>query len=119
MLILVLPSSLSTSTTAPCFTLSLQLFFANVDGTAVKENHFDPPIIARYIRINPTHYSIRTTLRMELLGCDLNSTSRLGAPGAEAGAGSSRVLSAPAPRVSRFLVFWGSPGSCGGRKRWH
>uniref|UniRef100_A0A8C3D204 F5/8 type C domain-containing protein n=1 Tax=Cairina moschata TaxID=8855 RepID=A0A8C3D204_CAIMO len=74
-LILVLPSSLSTSTTAPFFTLSLQLFFANVDGTAVKENRFNPPIIARYIRINPTHYSIRTTLRMELLGCDLNSCS--------------------------------------------
>lgn len=100
MLILVLPRSLSTSTTAPFFTLSLQLFFANVDGTAVKENRFNPPIIARYIRINPTHYSIRTTLRMELLGCDLNSTSCLGAPGAEAGAGSSEVLSAPAPCVS-------------------
>ncbi|EOB03456.1 Coagulation factor VIII, partial [Anas platyrhynchos] len=56
-------------------TSTQMLFFANVDGTAVKENHFDPPIIARYIRINPTHYSIRTTLRMELLGCDLNSCS--------------------------------------------
>uniref|UniRef100_A0A8B9Q6N5 F5/8 type C domain-containing protein n=1 Tax=Apteryx owenii TaxID=8824 RepID=A0A8B9Q6N5_APTOW len=55
--------------------LSLQLFFANVDATGVKENRFNPPIIARYIRINPTHYSIRTTLRMELIGCDLNSCS--------------------------------------------
>ncbi|XP_035181806.1 coagulation factor VIII [Oxyura jamaicensis] len=56
-------------------TSTQMLFFANVDGTAVKENRFNPPIIARYIRINPTHYSIRTTLRMELLGCDLNSCS--------------------------------------------
>ncbi|NXA45809.1 FA8 factor, partial [Nothocercus julius] len=51
------------------------LFFANVDATGVKENRFSPPIIARYIRINPTHCNIRATLRMELMGCDLNSCS--------------------------------------------
>uniref|UniRef100_A0A8B9J3C4 F5/8 type C domain-containing protein n=1 Tax=Amazona collaria TaxID=241587 RepID=A0A8B9J3C4_9PSIT len=56
-------------------TSSQMLFFANVDATGVKENRFNPPIIARYIRINPTHYSIRTTVRMELIGCDLNSCS--------------------------------------------
>ncbi|KFQ45995.1 Coagulation factor VIII [Nestor notabilis] len=56
-------------------TSSQMLFFANVDATGVKENRFNPPIIARYIRINPTHYSIRTTMRMELIGCDLNSCS--------------------------------------------
>ncbi|KAM6300260.1 coagulation factor VIII [Aegotheles albertisi] len=50
-------------------------FFANMDATGVRENRFNPPIIARYLRINATHYSIRTTLRMELLGCDLNSCS--------------------------------------------
>ncbi|KGL83333.1 Coagulation factor VIII, partial [Tinamus guttatus] len=50
-------------------------FFANVDATGVKENRFSPPIIARYIRISPTHYNIRATLRMELMGCDLNSCS--------------------------------------------
>ncbi|XP_072191859.1 coagulation factor VIII isoform X3 [Excalfactoria chinensis] len=56
-------------------TSTQMLFFANVDATSVKENRFNPPIVARYIRINPTHYSIRTTLRMELIGCDLNSCS--------------------------------------------
>ncbi|XP_009939830.2 coagulation factor VIII isoform X2 [Opisthocomus hoazin] len=56
-------------------TSTQMLFFANVDATRVKENRFNPPIIARYIRINPTHYNIRTTLRMELIGCDLNSCS--------------------------------------------
>ncbi|KAM6413533.1 coagulation factor VIII [Rhynochetos jubatus] len=56
-------------------TSTQMLFFANVDASGVKENRFNPPIIARYIRINPTHYSIRTTLRMELVGCDLNSCS--------------------------------------------
>ncbi|XP_030064798.1 coagulation factor VIII [Microcaecilia unicolor] len=54
---------------------SQMVFFGNVDGTGVKENNFSPPIIARYIRLHPTHYNIRTTLRMELLGCDLNSCS--------------------------------------------
>ncbi|KFO91748.1 Coagulation factor VIII, partial [Buceros rhinoceros silvestris] len=56
-------------------TSTQMLFFANVDANGVKENRFNPPIIARYIRINPTHYNIRTTLRMELIGCDLNSCS--------------------------------------------
>lgn len=39
----------------------------------MRHNRFDPPIVARYIRVHPTHASIRTALRMELLGCDLNS----------------------------------------------
>ncbi|NXR73650.1 FA8 factor, partial [Pycnonotus jocosus] len=56
-------------------TSTQMLFFGNVDATGVKENHFKPPIVARYIRIHPTHYNLRATLRMELLGCDLNSCS--------------------------------------------
>ncbi|KAM7161054.1 coagulation factor VIII [Macrochelys suwanniensis] len=56
-------------------TSSQMVFFGNVDATGVKDNRFNPPIIARYIRLHPTHYSIRTTLRMELIGCDLNSCS--------------------------------------------
>uniref|UniRef100_A0A8C8SY44 Coagulation factor VIII n=1 Tax=Pelusios castaneus TaxID=367368 RepID=A0A8C8SY44_9SAUR len=56
-------------------TSSQMVFFGNVDATEVKDNRFDPPIITRYIRLHPTHYSIRTTLRMELIGCDLNSCS--------------------------------------------
>ncbi|XP_015282008.1 PREDICTED: coagulation factor VIII [Gekko japonicus] len=56
-------------------TSSRMIFFGNVDAASVKHNVFDPPIIARYIRLHPTHYSIRVTLRMELIGCDLNSCS--------------------------------------------
>ncbi|NXS80028.1 FA8 factor, partial [Erpornis zantholeuca] len=56
-------------------TSSQMLFFGNVDATGVKENRFNPPVVARYLRIHPTHYNIRPTLRMELLGCDLNSCS--------------------------------------------
>uniref|UniRef100_A0A8C9GTF2 F5/8 type C domain-containing protein n=1 Tax=Piliocolobus tephrosceles TaxID=591936 RepID=A0A8C9GTF2_9PRIM len=51
------------------------VFFGNVDSSGIKHNIFNPPIIARYIRLHPTHYSIRSTLRMELMGCDLNSCS--------------------------------------------
>ncbi|XP_074863955.1 coagulation factor VIII isoform X2 [Carettochelys insculpta] len=56
-------------------TSSQMVFFGNVDATGVKVNYFNPPVVARYIRLHPTHYSIRTTLRMELIGCDLNSCS--------------------------------------------
>ncbi|XP_077165346.1 coagulation factor VIII [Paroedura picta] len=56
-------------------TSSQMIFFGNVDAATVKHNLFDPPIIARYIRLHPTHYNIRVTLRMELIGCDLNSCS--------------------------------------------
>ncbi|XP_031980102.1 coagulation factor VIII [Corvus moneduloides] len=56
-------------------TSTQMLFFGNVDATGVKENRFNPPIVARYLRVHPTHYNIRPTLRMELLGCDLNSCS--------------------------------------------
>ncbi|XP_007538277.1 coagulation factor VIII isoform X1 [Erinaceus europaeus] len=54
---------------------TLMVFFGNLDSSAIKHNVFDPPIIARYIRLHPTHYSVRSTLRMELMGCDLNSCS--------------------------------------------
>nr|XP_042124833.1 coagulation factor VIII isoform X2 [Peromyscus maniculatus bairdii] len=54
---------------------TLMVFFGNVDSSGIKHNSFNPPIIARYIRLHPTHSSIRSTLRMELIGCDLNSCS--------------------------------------------
>ncbi|XP_052598742.1 coagulation factor VIII isoform X2 [Peromyscus californicus insignis] len=53
----------------------IKVFFGNVDSSGIKHNSFNPPIIARYIRLHPTHSSIRSTLRMELMGCDLNSCS--------------------------------------------
>ncbi|KAM8965012.1 uncharacterized protein ACOB8E_005977 [Sarcophilus harrisii] len=50
----------------------LQVFFGNVDASGIKENAFDPPVIARFLRLQPSHFSVRSTLRMELLGCELN-----------------------------------------------
>ncbi|XP_064182093.1 coagulation factor VIII [Anguilla rostrata] len=51
------------------------VFIGNVDGSSVKENYFSPPIMGRYIRLNPETFQNRATLRLELFGCDLNSCS--------------------------------------------
>uniref|UniRef100_A0A670Z6H1 F5/8 type C domain-containing protein n=1 Tax=Pseudonaja textilis TaxID=8673 RepID=A0A670Z6H1_PSETE len=50
-------------------------FEGNSDGTTVKENHIDPPIIARYIRLHPTKFHNRPTFRIELLGCEVEGCS--------------------------------------------
>ncbi len=44
-----------------------------MDGSRIKENLFSPPIVGRYIRIHPLTFQKQPTLRIELLGCDLNS----------------------------------------------
>uniref|UniRef100_A0A670II82 F5/8 type C domain-containing protein n=1 Tax=Podarcis muralis TaxID=64176 RepID=A0A670II82_PODMU len=43
---------------------------SNSDAHGIKENLIDPPLVARYIRVYPTKFYNRPTLRMELLGCD-------------------------------------------------
>ncbi|XP_008278557.1 coagulation factor VIII [Stegastes partitus] len=50
-------------------------FRGNMDSSKVIENRFFPPLVARYIRIHPYQYVQRPALRLELLGCDLNSCS--------------------------------------------
>ncbi|XP_009305924.2 coagulation factor VIII [Danio rerio] len=50
-------------------------FNGNMDGSRIKENLFSPPIVGRYIRIHPLTFQKQPTLRIELLGCDLNSCS--------------------------------------------
>lgn len=50
-----------------------QTFNGNMDGSRIKENLFSPPIVGRYIRIHPLTFQKQPTLRIELLGCDLNS----------------------------------------------
>ncbi|XDV37758.1 hypothetical protein PO909_007314 [Leuciscus waleckii] len=54
-------------------TKSSYTFNGNMDGSRVKENLFSPPIVGRYIRIHPLTVQKLPTLRIELLGCDLNS----------------------------------------------
>uniref|UniRef100_A0A667X4J1 Coagulation factor VIII, procoagulant component n=1 Tax=Myripristis murdjan TaxID=586833 RepID=A0A667X4J1_9TELE len=53
----------------------LQIFYGNMDGSRVKDNHLSPPIVARYVRIQPLNSVRNPALRMELLGCDVNSCS--------------------------------------------
>ncbi|KAK2890793.1 hypothetical protein Q8A67_013436 [Cirrhinus molitorella] len=58
------------NSTKPSYT-----FNGNMDGSRIKENLFSPPIMGRYIRIHPLTFQKQPTLRIELLGCDLNSCS--------------------------------------------
>ncbi|XP_072270189.1 coagulation factor V [Pyxicephalus adspersus] len=52
-----------------------KIFQGNADSSSIKENQFDPPIAARYIRVYPTKYNNKPALRMELLGCEINGCS--------------------------------------------
>jgi len=46
------------------------MFKGNVNGDGVKKNVFEVPVIAQWIRINPTRWRDRISLRVELYGCD-------------------------------------------------
>ena len=49
---------------------SPKLFDANYDGFQEARNKFDQPIIARYVRINPTRWADKIAMRVELYGCE-------------------------------------------------
>ncbi|OCT94736.1 coagulation factor V [Xenopus laevis] len=48
-----------------------KLFDGNTNAQSIKDNVFDPPISAQYIRVYPIKYYNRPTLRMELFGCEI------------------------------------------------
>ncbi|XP_034536932.1 EGF-like repeat and discoidin I-like domain-containing protein 3 isoform X2 [Notolabrus celidotus] len=52
-----------------------KVFVGNIDNESTKTNLFDPPIVAQYIRIIPVVCRKACTLRMELVGCELNGCS--------------------------------------------
>ncbi|KAK4300982.1 hypothetical protein Pmani_026854 [Petrolisthes manimaculis] len=54
---------------------SVWAFRGNRDGNSVVTNLFDTPIIARYIRIKPTRWRDRISMRLELYGCKYNPES--------------------------------------------
>ncbi|XP_023564406.1 coagulation factor V isoform X2 [Octodon degus] len=56
-------------------TKNVMYFDGNTDATTIKDNQFDPPIVARYIRVSPTRSYNRPTLRLELQGCEANGCS--------------------------------------------
>ncbi|XP_015588334.1 neurexin-4 isoform X2 [Cephus cinctus] len=47
-----------------------EMFKGNIDGDTIKLNRFGVPIIAQWIRINPTRWRDRISLRVELYGCE-------------------------------------------------
>lgn len=57
------------------YLMSMQVFTGNTDNDSTKTNLFDPPIVAQYIRIIPVICRRACTLRMELVGCELNGKS--------------------------------------------
>lgn len=50
----------------------LQVFIGNTDNDGTRTNLFDPPIVAQYIRIIPVVCRKACTLRLELVGCELD-----------------------------------------------
>lgn len=46
------------------------MFKGNTDADTIKYNVFEVPIIAQWIRINPTRWRDRISLRVELYGCE-------------------------------------------------
>lgn len=46
------------------------MFKGNSDGNSIHYNVFEVPIIAQWIRINPTRWHDRISMRVELYGCD-------------------------------------------------
>lgn len=51
------------------------MFPGNVDNDGIKTHLFDPPIIAQYLRLLPLVCRKACTLRMELVGCELNGAT--------------------------------------------
>ena len=48
----------------------MQMFKGNVDGDTIRHNKFEVPIIAQWVKINPTRWRDRISLRVELYGCE-------------------------------------------------
>lgn len=52
-----------------------KVFVGNEDNDSTKTNMFDPPIVAQFLRVVPVVCRRACTLRMELVGCELNGCS--------------------------------------------
>lgn len=46
------------------------MFKGNTGADSIKFNVFEVPIIAQWVRINPTRWRDRISLRAELYGCE-------------------------------------------------
>lgn len=54
-----------------------QMFKGNVDADTIKYNVFEVPIIAQWVRINPTRWRDRISMRVELYGCEYGRCFRI------------------------------------------
>lgn len=52
-----------------------KMFKGNINGDDTRANYFEVPIIAQWVRINPTRWRDRISLRVELYGCDYYATN--------------------------------------------
>ncbi|XP_047560951.1 coagulation factor V isoform X3 [Lutra lutra] len=83
---------------------NVMYFDGNSDASTIKENRFDPPIVARYIRISPTRSYNRPALRLELQGCEVNGCS---APlGMESGKIENKQITASSFKKSWWGDYW-------------
>lgn len=83
-----------------------KVFMANADNESTKTNMFDPPIVAQYIRVVPVVCRKACTLRMELVGCELNVHSNTAACSEPLGM-KSRLVSDEQLTASSALATWG------------
>ncbi|XP_005398245.1 PREDICTED: coagulation factor V [Chinchilla lanigera] len=85
-------------------TKNVMYFDGNSDASTIKENQFEPPIMARYIRISPTRSYNRPTLRMELQGCEVNGCST--PLGMESGKIENKQITASSFKKSWWGDYW-------------
>ncbi|XP_042530334.1 coagulation factor V [Dipodomys spectabilis] len=85
-------------------TKNVMYFDGNSDASTIKENQFDPPIVARYIRISPTKSYNRPTLRLELQGCEVNGCST--PLGMESGQIENKQITASSFKKSWWGDYW-------------
>ncbi|XP_058476880.1 coagulation factor V [Solea solea] len=52
-----------------------KVFTGNREAYETKKNTFFPPIIARFVRLHPTEWYNKATVRMEFYGCELDGCS--------------------------------------------
>ncbi|KAK1802243.1 hypothetical protein P4O66_021907, partial [Electrophorus voltai] len=86
--------------------LFLQVFIGNMDNEGTKTNFFDPPIVTQYIRIIPVICRQACTLRMELIGCELDVQSNAVGCAESLGMKSRLVLDSQLSASSAFRT-WG------------
>ncbi|XP_056134956.1 lactadherin-like [Lampris incognitus] len=83
-----------------------KVFVGNTDNDGTKTNMFDPPIIGQYVRIIPVVCRKACTLRMELVGCELNVYSNTAGCSEPTGM-KSRLISDGQLSASSSFRTWG------------